>query len=115
MTEIQGVFFDYKKSNNYRAALSQYIHTYTRLEPEMKFESLFIQAAFPLIKEVKDFLYKSLNFDGKTFRIQNIDYEKMPDEDKLLLKEWREDKIDETELEKCILKNIEMRRKNLSL
>lgn len=109
---IPGKFFDYKRSNDLKFELSQYIHTYTRVPSEMKFDSAFIQAAFPIIKKTREFIKASLIPDGDSFIVQNIDYRTLSKEDKELLQEWREDKITEEILRLRIAKNIEHRKNN---
>jgi hypothetical protein len=109
---LPGVFFDYKKSNSLKTELCQYIHTYTRVPKEMEFDSSFIKAAFPLIKEVRQFIKASLISDGESQIVQNIDYARLEPEDKTLLQEWKDDKVDEENLRKRISENTLRRRKN---
>lgn len=107
---IPGKFYDYRKSNEIRFELSQYIHTYTRKPSEMNFESSFIQAAFPIILKAREFVKNSLINDGENYIVQNIDFTSLSPEDKELLFDWKQDKIDEGTLRIRILQNIENRK-----
>jgi len=109
---LSGTFFNYKKSNFLKSELSQYIHTYTRVPKEMKFDSPFIKAAFPIIKEAREFIRKSLISDGENLIVQNIDYTNLSIEDQALLQDWKEDKIDEETLKMRISENIAKRKNN---
>ena len=103
---IPGKFYDYKKSNQLKFELSQYIHTYTRIPRDMEFESPFIKAAFPIIKEAREFMKASLIHDGESYIVQNLDYTTLPVEDKELLQEWKQGNMDEDTLRKRILENV---------
>ena len=109
---LPGKYYDYKKSNDLKFELSQYIHTYTRVPKEMKFDSSFIKAAFPIITKAREFIVNSLIFDGTHFIVQNIDYTALSIEDKELLQDWRQDKIDESTLRKRIIENVNTRKNN---
>jgi hypothetical protein len=109
---VPGKFYDYKKSNKLKFDLSQYIHTYTKTPEEMEFNGTFITAAFPIIKEARNFLNTSLIYDGESYIVQNLDYTTLTPEDKQLLQEWKEDKIDEDTLRKRIITNVNRRRSN---
>lgn len=106
---VPGKYYDYKKSNSLKTELSQYIHTYTRTPKEMEFDSAFIKAALPLISEARKFIKTSLIFDGETYIVQNLDYANLAIEDKELLQEWKQDKIDENTLRTRISENIATR------
>lgn len=109
---IPGNFYDYKNSNFLKSELSQYIHTYTRIPNEMEFDSPFIKAALPIIAKAQSFIESSLIPDGDSYRVQNLDYGTLPIEDKELLQEWKQDKIDAETLRQRIRQNINDR-KNL--
>lgn len=110
--DIPGKFYDYKKSNQLKSELSQYIHTYTRIPKEMEFESPFIKAAFPIINEAREFIKQSLIPDGDSYIVQNMDFSILSAEDKELLQEWKIDKIDEETLRKRISENRTARQNN---
>jgi len=110
--KIPGKFYDYKKSNELKSKLSQYIHTYTRIPKDMEFDSTFIKDAFPIINEAREFIKKSLIYDGESYIVQNIDYATLSTEDKELLQEWKQDKISEEVLRKRISDNRNARKNN---
>jgi len=78
----------------------------------MDFGSPFIQAAFPVINNARNFIKNSLIWDGGTYIVQNLDYATLPIEDKELLQEWRQGVIDETILRRQISENIKLRKNN---
>jgi len=89
VTGTKGEYFNFKKSHDFQFHLSQYLHTYTRDQADIDFNSKFMQNALPLIDEVTQFIKDSLMFDGKTYTIQNIDVNGIPSEDIEVLNEWK--------------------------
>ncbi len=66
--------YDYKKAEEIKRELSQYLHIYSRTQEELEFESAFIQSGFLVIQSSIDFLknYISLECDGYRFGILNF-------------------------------------------
>jgi hypothetical protein len=115
ITGQTGVYFDYNKCEDMKHKLSQYIHTYTREEYEMYFDSTFIQEAFPLIYEVIRFLEYSLLYDGETYTIQCLSKHLEP-EDMALLEEWKQGKVkSKEELIDRLKLNIQLRNQTYNL
>jgi len=109
---IPGKFYDYKKSNELKSELSQYVHTYTKTPKEMEFDSPFIKAAFTIIEAAREFMKASLIYDGESYIVQNLDFTTLAMEDKELLQEWKQDKIDEDTLRNKIIANVNARQNN---
>ncbi|WP_187262458.1 hypothetical protein [Pontibacter beigongshangensis] len=105
--------YNYKKSKELQHKLSTYIHSYYMTEEEINFESKVMQRAFTLISEVENFVKGSLAFEGDAYSILGIEIKSIPDEDKILLDEWKNNqKMDVNEL-KGKLKNNQINRKNI--
>jgi hypothetical protein len=111
LLNIPGGVFNYSLSQDYKHRLSQYIHTYTMLPENLLFESEFIQKSFELIREVRAFLEKSLNRDDNGYNISVVEYATMPEEDKIILEDWRLDRIDKDIMKNRLWENILERRK----
>ena len=108
--EVKWIKYDYKKSKELQFRLSSYIHSYHMLEDEICFDSDIMQAVFPLIEEVKEFIKSSI-FDGKDYRFLGIEISTIPEEDKLLLQEWKDNaKMTQEELKEKLLLNLERRK-----
>ena len=113
VTGTKGEYFSFANSNAFKKELSNYIHTYTRLEQEMVFGSVFINDAIILIPKVVSFIDKSLMKDENGYTIQNLGRDDMKEEDKILFDEWRLDIVkDKEELKTRIKANIEFRKES---
>jgi hypothetical protein len=56
--------YDYKKAEEIKGKLSQYIHIYSRSDQELEFESSFIQSGFKEIKSAIDFIKNYVSFES---------------------------------------------------
>lgn len=113
VSELLGVSwnkYDFKKSKELQNKLSTYIHSYYMLDDEIDFNSDTMQAAFQLIDEVREFIQNGLNFRGSDYQIIGVEIASIPEEDKELLAEWKENRITQEELKKKLASNIEMRK-----
>jgi len=63
--------YDYRKAEEIKGKLSQYIHIYSRSDQELEFESSFIQSGFVEIQSAIDFvkIYVSLDNNGYYYGI----------------------------------------------
>jgi hypothetical protein len=86
---ISGRRFDYKKSDDLQFALSKYLHSFIRHPLEINFESIFMQDALILIDETIKFILDYISYETGEMKIQCINVNKIPSEDKLLLEEWK--------------------------
>lgn len=110
LSEISGVSwnnYDFKKSKDLQHKLSSYIHSYYMLDDEVDFHSDTMQSVFQLIDEVREFIQAGLNFNGSEYKIIGVEIATIPEADKELLAEWKEDNITQEELKERIRLNIE--------
>lgn len=112
-SELLGVSwnkYDFKKSKELQYKLSTYIHSYYMLDDEIDFQSDTMQAAFQLLDEVREFIQDGLNFNGSEYQIIGVEMATIPEEDKKLLAEWKENRITQEELKERFASNIKMRK-----
>jgi hypothetical protein len=106
--DIEGSYYDFKKSKELQSKLSTYVHSYYMTEVEISFDSTLMQAVFPLIDEVEAFIKYSLKFDGYTYTFLGMEKDTIPDEYLTIFNDWKESRISEdelrNELEKIYLK-----------
>jgi len=66
--------YDYKKSEDIKGKLSQYIHTYSRTDQELEFESSFIQSGFNEIQSAMDFIKSFVTIDNNGYYYGILDF-----------------------------------------
>ncbi len=107
---IASKVFYFSESNDLKYELSDYVHTYTRFESEMLYDSDFISKSFNLIKKSFVFIDKSIVNDGTIISLQNLVKDELQNEDILLYEQWKSGIVkDLGELEKRIKFNIDNR------
>lgn len=89
LLDVKSNYYDFKKSKELQKNLSTYIHSYFMLENEINYESRKMQGVFPLINEVHTFIKTSLNYDGKTYTVIGLKMDSLPNQDKIILNEWK--------------------------
>lgn len=87
--KVPGKFYDFKKSDDLQFQLSQYLHTYTRDQSEIEFESAFMQASIKIINETIKFIFDSLEVEPGRFKIQNMDVHQIPLDDLRVFEEFK--------------------------
>lgn len=116
LLDIKSSYYDFKKSKELQNKLSTYIHSYYMLEDEINFDSEIMQNVFPLVKEVHDFIKTSLNYDGKSYTIIGLQINSMPENDRLILKEWKDDpQMTFDQLKEKLKLSIEKNNSNLNV
>lgn len=66
--------YDYKKAEEIKGKLSQYLHIYSRTDQELEFESSFIQSGFIEIESAIDFLKSFISLDGDGYYYGILDF-----------------------------------------
>ncbi len=66
--------YDYKKAEDIKGKLSQYIHIYSRTDQELEFESSFIQSGFIEIQSAIDFLKSYVSTDNNGYYYGILDF-----------------------------------------
>lgn len=56
--------YDYKKAEDIKGKLSQYLHIYSRTDQELEFDSSFIQSGFVEVQSAIDFLKSYMSIDN---------------------------------------------------
>lgn len=97
-SDISTTLFSYKKCDELKNKLSKYLHTYTLTEDEIKYNSTFIQEAFKIFNETRNWIEKWLLFDGKTYTIASIRWDSLKPEQKKLFERWKDDLLNEEQL-----------------
>jgi len=87
LLNVKSSYYDFKKSKALQNSLSTYIHSYYMLEDEIHYDSKEMQSFFPLIKDVHNFIKKSLNYDGKEYIIIGLEMGSLPEHDREILNE----------------------------
>ncbi len=87
-----------------KTRLSNYVHTYTRTNEELHFNSDYLKTASKLINETINFIEYSLNRKGNSYLLQNICISTLNDQDKKILTDWKSGKIRDEDALKEILK-----------
>jgi len=108
--EILGVndkYYDFKHSKELQYKLSTYIHSYYMTQEEINYDSEIMQNAILLIKEVHNFIKSSLYFDGKDWIAHGAKITTIPEDDKTLLEEWKNNsKMEYDELKFKLKENL---------
>lgn len=85
--DIKDRYYDFKKSKDLQHKLSTYIHSYYMMAEDINYNSKIMQRAFVLILESHNFIKSSLHFDGKEYIAYGI--KTIPEDDKIILEEWK--------------------------
>lgn len=111
--DFSNKYYDYKKSKDLQHKLSAYIHSYHMSNEQLKYESEDMQSCLNLINEVDSFIKGSLPKEDGAYIVLGIDIDAMPQEDKIILDQWKisHDMTYELLKEK-LSKNLEKRRAN---
>ncbi|WP_036154256.1 hypothetical protein [Maribacter forsetii] len=106
-------YYNYKKSKDLQYRVSTYIHSYHMTDEELKFDSENMHTCLELIKEVDDFIKTSLPIEDGAYIVLGIEIETMPEEDKLVLNEWKSSNtMNYDDLKEKLSKNLTLRREN---
>jgi hypothetical protein len=108
---VDDKFYDFKKSKELQHKLSTYIHSYYMMPKDINYDSELMQKAFPIILESHSFIKSSLHFDGEKYVSYGINMETIPNEDKIILEEWKSNKMDYDELKAKLNANLALREK----
>jgi hypothetical protein len=87
--QVNDKYYDFKYSKDLQHKLSTYIHSYYMTQAEINYDSEIMQNAVLLINEVHNFIKSSLYFDGKEWIAHGIKIATIPEDDKKLLEEWK--------------------------
>lgn len=110
IAKVSGKKFDFKKSDDLQFALSKYLHSFIRHPLDINFNSEFMQSAIPLIDDTIKFIRDYISYDNSEMKIQCIDINSIPLEDKMLLEEWKNSsKMTYEELKERLSENFEKR------
>lgn len=110
IANISGKQYDYKKSDDLQFRLSKYLHSFIRHPADINFDSKFMQDSLPLIEETINFIRDFITYDNKELKIQSIDVNQIPSDDKLLLEEWKNStKMSYEELKERLTENFKKR------
>jgi hypothetical protein len=111
--EFGNEYYDYKKSKDLQYKVSTYIHSYHMSDEQLQFESENMQNCIKLIKEVDSFIKGSLPIEDGAYIVLGLEIESMPEDDKIVLDEWKTSNTMTYELLKeKLLENLENRRAN---
>lgn len=111
--DVKDKYYDFKKSKDLQHKLSAYIHSYYMIPEDINFESKTMQKAFAIIPETHKFIKSSLFLDGEEYIAYGIKISTIPEEDKIILDEWKKSKKMEYEELKIRLKaNLILRELN---
>jgi hypothetical protein len=106
--DIKDRYYDFKKSKDLQHKLSTYIHSYYMMAEDINYDSKIMQKAFILIRETHRFIKSSLHFDGKEYITYGI--KTIPEEDKIILEEWKKStKMEYEELKIKLKANLILR------
>lgn len=109
-SDVKDKYYDFKNSKDLQHKLSAYIHSYYMMAEDINFESKTMQKAFVIISETHRFIKSSLYFDGKEYFSYGIKIESIPEEDKLILDEWKKSpKMEYEELKIKLKANLILR------
>jgi hypothetical protein len=87
--DIDSEFYDYKKSKKFQHELSTYIHSYNLIDEEIKYQSAYMQQCLKLILDVISFVKSSMPYKDGAYTMLGMEIASMPEEDKLILNEWK--------------------------
>ena len=86
---VDAKFYDFKKSKDIQYRLSTYIHSYYMTNEDLKYESVLMQNAITVIKEFETFIKTSFPIKDGSLIMTGINISTIPDNDKLILDEWK--------------------------
>lgn len=86
---VDAKFYDFKKSKDIQYKLSTYIHSYYMTDEDLKYDSKLMQNAIIVIKEFETFLKTSFPIKNESLIITGMNIGKIPDNDKIILDEWK--------------------------
>lgn len=66
--------YDFKKAEEIKGKLSQYLHIYSRTDQKLEFESSFIQSGFIEIQSEIDFFKSFISLDGDGYYYGILDF-----------------------------------------
>ncbi len=87
--DVDGKFYDFKKSKEIQYKLSRYIHSYYMSNNELNYNSPLMQNAIEVIKEFEQFLKTCVPIKDGSMKIIGMNCKTMPEDDKQLLAEWK--------------------------
>ena len=111
ISEVDAKLYEFKKSKELQYKLSTYIHSYYMMPDEINFESALMQDTFTIISETHKFIKSSLHLDGDEYASYGINISSIPQEDKIILDEWKANEIDYDELKSRLINNKQQREK----
>lgn len=110
--DLPSKYYDYRKSKDIQHQLSFYIHSYCFTESEIHYDSATMSKVFELVEDVNNFIFESLPRDGDSVIMMNMEIANMPQENRVLLDEWKKSDIEDfDELKKKLQVNLDKRQK----
>lgn len=85
--------FKFSECKDIQTRLSQYVHSYTRLESEVVFDSNYIQNGVTVINEAIEFAKLNLvdNSEKQTYYIINVEINSLPSWVSEILTDWKQE------------------------
>lgn len=87
--DVEGKFYDFKKSKEIQYKLSTYIHSYYMSNNDLNYNSPLMQNAIAIIKEFEKFLKTGVPTKDDSMIIIGMNCKTMPENDKELLVKWK--------------------------
>ena len=110
--DMKSNYYDFKKSRSLQNELSSYIHSYWIVDNPITIESEESKRIPLLVEKVEKFIRKSSYVEGEGHGIRSLELKSMPDDDKVLLDQWKDDrKMTEKELILRLKENARRRRR----
>lgn len=110
--DFDNKYYDYKKSKDLQYKLSTYIHSYHMTNKELEFDSENMQNCIKLIEDVDCFIKTSLPLQDNVYIILGVEIETLPEEDKIVLNEWKNsNSMEYFDLKERLSANLNFRRK----
>jgi len=110
--DVDGKFYDFKKSKQIQYKLSTYIHSYYMSNNELNYNSPLMQNAIKVVKEFEQFLKTGVPIKDGSMIIIGMNCKTMPEDDKQLLAEWKtSNTMKYEELKEKLEKNHNLRQK----
>jgi len=102
---VNGKFYDFKKSKDIQYRLSTYIHSYYMTNEDLKYNSLLMQNAIKIIKEFEDFIKTAVPVENNSMVIIGTNFKNLPVNDKILFEDWKTSSITYDELKEKLRLN----------
>lgn len=102
---VNGKFYDFKKSKDIQYRLSTYIHSYYMTNEDLKYNSLLMQNAIKIIKEFEDFIKTAVPVENNSMVIIGTNFKNLPVNDKILFEDWKTSLITYDELKEKLRLN----------